>query len=96
MNLVRLNADCRVLTAAQNPATNSSINILETAWHFPQTSNVSFSLELSTATRKLSQAAQAVVGSLESGSGTSTETAGSKRPVFSVLISNVLRQSAQT
>ncbi len=51
--------------------------------------------ELSTATRKLSHDAQQVVGSPDSGS-TTVVVAVTVCPVFTVLISNVLRQSAHT
>ena len=68
----------------------------ERAPHAPQRRSVSFSSEVKTFTRKLSQLAQAVVGSAEPGSEMASGLFPAKRPVRSVLISKVLRQSAQT
>ena len=67
-----------------------------TARQFPHSKRVLSPWVDRNPTRRLSHCAQPVVGSLESGSERSKGVSGSMRPVFSLLISKVLRQSAQT
>ena len=67
----------------------------ETAAHFPHTIRGSPPARR-TAIFRLSQEAHAVVGSPDSGSFAAEDASRSNLPVFWVLISNVLRQSAQT
>ena len=64
--------------------------------HLPQNSSVWLSSDFSTATRRLSQDAQQVVGSPDGGYSTVTVAAVTDCPVLTVLISNVLRQSLHT
>src|SRR6185437_9118502 len=79
-----------------NPGTNSSTTSFEIARQLAQSSRVSSPPALRTASRRLSQLAQPVVGSPDWGSSALIAVSGSKRPVFWVFSSKVLRQSAQT
>src|SRR5215468_9976155 len=85
---------CQLSTRLDHdPATNSSISSFETARQSAQSNSAAFSS--SKAMFRLSQLAQAAVGSPDPGAIAFKRVLRSKRPTRSVFSWNVLRQSAQ-